>query len=161
SASRGTQMRAPIHFAAASRSVTPGSTATMPLPCACPSAPAISSKRSGSRSSNQGLYPKIASRGSVNDSSFTAPRTPCTPTMRPSSTRRSSFIASGSGGLFAGFLRQRRDLVRALRALGDPGVQLLDIEYQALVMRTGGTRVEVTQTLDVATVAGAALVGHH
>src|SRR6185312_8509835 len=161
SASRGTQMRAPIHFAAASRSVTPGNTATMPLPCACPSASAISSKRSGSRSSSQGLYPKIASRGSVNDSSFTAPRTPCTPTMRPSSTRRPPFIASSCLRLLAGFLHQRGDLVRALRALGHPRVQLLDVQHQALVLGTGGTGVEVTQTLDVAAVAGAALVGHH
>src|SRR5690242_16639854 len=80
--------------------------------------------------------------------------------MRPSSTCR-SFIASGSSGLLAGFLRQRGDLVRALRALGNPGVQLLDIQHQTLVVRARGTRIEVTQALDVATVAGAALVGHH
>src|SRR5690348_17691332 len=81
--------------------------------------------------------------------------------MRPSSTCRSRFIASGGLRLLAGFLRQRRNLVGALRALGDPGVQLLDVQHQALVVRAGGTRIEVTQTLDVATVAGAALVRHH
>src|SRR5690348_57847 len=101
-------------------------------------------------------------RGSVKDSIFTSPRTPYTPTMRPSSTRRPSVAASMvlRRSLLAGFLHQQLHLVRALRALADPFLDLGDVQLQTLV-RTGSARIEVTQTRDVAAVAGVALVGHH
>src|SRR5690348_7671671 len=100
-------------------------------------------------------------RGSVKDSIFTSPRTPYTPTIRPSSTRRvPAFIALCSSLLLAGFLHQQLHLVRALRAFADPFLDLGHVQLQALV-RTGSTRVEITQARDVAAVAGAARVGHH
>src|SRR5690348_11849335 len=102
-------------------------------------------------------------RGSVKDSIFTSPRTPCTPTIRPSSTRRPSaaaFMFLRRSLLLAGFLHQQLDFVRALRALADPFLDLGDVQLQALV-RTGSTRVEVTEARDVAAIAGAARVGHH
>src|SRR5690348_18289238 len=83
--------------------------------------------------------------------------------MRPSSTRRPSaeaVIGLRRGLLLAGFLHQQLHLVRALRALADPFLDLGNVQFQTLV-RTGSTRVEVTQARDVAAVACAALVGHH
>src|SRR6185312_11501542 len=83
--------------------------------------------------------------------------------MRPSSTRRPSaeaVIGLRRGLLLAGFLHQQLHLVRALRALADPFLDLGDVQLQALV-RTGSTRVEITQARDVAAVTGAARIGHH
>src|SRR6185437_10539585 len=98
-------------------------------------------------------------RGSVQDSSFTSPRRPWIPTMRPSSTRRPP-PPMGSGSLLARFLHQQAHLVGALRALADPFLQLDDVQLQAL-FRTGGAGIEITETRDVAAVARVALVGHH
>src|SRR5699024_7347882 len=46
------------------------------------------------------------------------------------------------------------------RALGHPGVGLFHVQQQALV-GTGSHRIVVTQTLDVAAITTAALIGHH
>src|SRR5688572_4724582 len=116
----------------------------------------------------------MASRGSVQDSSLTSPRTPKAPFTLPSRMRRpgSWFIAcsgpegrraaglprpDGSGGRsgLGRFLVEHGDLVGQLRALGDPALDLFDVEFDALLVALGN-RVVVTDALDVAAVAGAA-----
>src|SRR5690606_7283376 len=107
----------------------------------------------------------MASRGSVQDSIFSQPRTPNTPATRPSSMDavRSTAIgntccvSSGCGGV-AGLLDQRADLVAHLRTLVDPVLHALEIEVQRGVL-AAGNRVEVTQALQRTTVALVALVG--
>src|SRR5690606_35647705 len=116
----------------------------------------------------------MASRGSVQDSSFSSPRTPKAPVTLPSRIRRSeSFFmsetsraalargpsGSGRSGLRLGrFLVQVADLVAHLGAIGDPLVDSDDVQHDAL-LATLGHRVVVTDALDVAAVAGAADVG--
>src|SRR5690606_23941429 len=112
--------------------------------------------------------------GSVNDSSFSSPRTPKAPWTLPSRMRRpwvsmcgvraapcSAAPASGGGrrrGL-GRFLVQVADLVGQLRTLLDPVVDAAGVEHHALLGALGDG-VVVTHALDVAAVARAARVGH-
>src|SRR3546814_602722 len=111
--------------------------------------------------------------GSVNDSSFSSPRTPKAPWILPrrinfradgasdcivSSGRRWRPAQSGRSGLLGVLLVQIGDLVAHLRALAKPVLDALGVELDAL-LGTGGDRVVVTDAPDVAAVAGAAAVG--
>src|SRR5690606_33633361 len=121
----------------------------------------------------------MAWRGSVNDSSFTSPRTPNAPWTFPSwiicwsgwrvgvfivLAGRAQGAAFGSGsshcghGRLACILVQRADLVAHLRAVLDPVVNAGGVEHDTL-FATGGDRVVITHALDVATVARTARVG--
>src|SRR5690606_39120109 len=121
--------------------------------------------------------------GSVKDSSLSSPRTPKAPWIRPRSTRfgeavscaDGAFIveypetrekrgprsarprASGRGGGLARLV-QVGDLVAHLRTMAQPVLDALDIELDP-PLGAGGDRVEVTDALDVAAIAGAAAVG--
>src|SRR5690606_24707846 len=113
---------------------------------------------------------------SVNDSSFSSPRTPKAPWIRP---RRIDFCADGASGAMLcgvaacgpaasgrgsafrsglGGLVQVGDLVAELRALPDPVLDPLDVHFDAL-LGAGGDRVVEAHALDVAAVARAAAVG--
>src|SRR5574337_709972 len=98
-------------------------------------------------------------RGSVHDSILSQPCTPYRPTMRPTTTRRSAVIASGGRLQLGLFLDQCRDLVAHLRALGDPGIDALDVELHAPVL-AGRDRVVIAHVFNVAPVTLAALIGH-
>src|SRR5688572_18701238 len=106
--------------------------------------------------------------GSVKLCSFTSPRTPKAPATlairmrRPESMAegpRSKCAGSDSGrGLGRGFLHQHADLVGQLRAVGNPVVDAIDVELDALLV-AGRDRVVEADALDRAAVALVALVG--
>src|SRR5688572_33052057 len=115
----------------------------------------------------------MASRGCVQDSSLTSPRTPKAPFTLPSRMRRpgSCFIwlvlpvaeptrwprpeprPVGSGGRsgLGRVLVEHGDLVGQLRALGNPMLDALEVELDALLAALGDGIVE-TDALDVAAV---------
>ena len=65
---------------------------------------------------------------------------------------------SGSGLGLAGFLVQPADLLGHLRAVANPVIDALKVHLDALLIALGN-RIEETDALDVAAVAGAAAVG--
>src|SRR5690606_39516582 len=111
--------------------------------------------------------------GSVNDSSFSSPRTPKAPWTLPSRMRRpcvsmmrdaaapdGAARASGGGGRrgLGRFLVQVADLVGQLRALRNPMVDAGGVQHHALLGALGDG-VVVAHALDVAAVPRAARVG--
>src|SRR5690606_41053018 len=76
--------------------------------------------------------------------------------MKRSPARRAPSSSGRGGGLAR--LVQIGDLVAHLRAMAQPVLDALGIELDPL-LGAGGDRVEVTDALDVAAVAGAAAVG--
>src|SRR5690554_6697046 len=110
-------------------------------------------------------------RGSVCDSSFTQPCTPCTPTILPTGMRRSPLMPPasepasgcsrsrlGSSGL-DGLAVELVDLLAQLGTDADPMVNARGVDLHAR-LGTAGHRVVVPDTLDGAAVALVALVGH-
>src|SRR5262245_27861994 len=58
-----------------------------------------------------------------------------------------------------GGIEEARDAIRRLRALGEPGLDLVHVELQARLIFLRQQRIEVAETLDEAAVAGKARVG--
>src|SRR6185503_6847420 len=132
-----------------------------------------------------GPYSFTANGSSVNVHSFTAPRTPCAAPIRATqigadtvARRYALRLRGGFGGglallarhgLFrvvallafddAGGIQEARDAIRRLRALGEPGLDLVHVELQARLVVLRQQRIEVAETLDEAAVAGKARVG--
>src|SRR5687767_5723375 len=104
----------------------------------------------------------MPSGGTVWDRSRIQPRTPNTPTIRPSSTVPGMETSGGlrSLGLGRNATDQERHALGNLRAVLGP---VLDagLVHHELLLATGGHRVVVTQALDVMAVARPAVVGRH
>src|SRR5688572_3384821 len=106
--------------------------------------------------------------GSVKLCSFSSPRTPKAPATLAIRMRRPVSMSwarargagddSGRGGLGGGFLDQHSDLVGQLRAVGNPVVDAVDVELDALLVASRDRVVEA-DALDRAAVALVALVG--
>src|SRR3954464_3036550 len=68
-------------------------------------------------------------------------------------------IVAGFALLHAGSVEETRHAVRGLRALGQPGLGLVEVELQTQIVVLGEQRIEVAETLDEAAVAGETRVG--
>src|SRR5437762_10628814 len=132
-----------------------------------------------------GPYSFTANGSSVNVHSFTAPRTPCAAPIRATQIGAATVVRryalrlrGGFGlrlallarhGLFrvvaggtlddSGGIQEARHAVGRLRALGEPGLDLVHVELQPRLIVLRQQRIEMTETLDEAAVAGEARVG--
>src|SRR5215216_106959 len=68
-------------------------------------------------------------------------------------------VAAGGALDDAGRIQEARHAIRRLRALGEPGLHLVHVELQPRLIVLRQQRVEMTETLDEAAVAGKARVG--
>src|SRR6185503_6202816 len=104
----------------------------------------------------------MPSGGTVWDRSRIQPRTPNTPTTRPSSTWPDIETSGGlrSLGLGRSALDQERHAVGDLRAVLGPVLHALLVDHE-LLLATRRQRVVVTQALDVMAVARIAAVRRH
>src|SRR5689334_16023427 len=104
----------------------------------------------------------MPSGGTVWDRSRIQPRTPNTPTTRPSSTWPGIETSGGLGSLGLGrsALDQERHAIGHLRALLGPVLHAVLVHHE-LLLAAGRQRVVVTQALDELAVARIPAVGRH
>src|SRR5213080_2062010 len=119
----------------------------------------------------------------VNDLSFTSPRSPCAPPIWATQTRSATAPyprasagrrrATGGSSAFRrsrafrrgrrldGFVEKAQHPVGRQRTFGEPGLDLVEIELEALGLVLGQQRIEIAEPLDEAAIARGAAVRDH